>query len=66
MRRGDVFFMDNFGHVGVYIGGGFLIHDTPSSPTGGVGVNCLFDEIDRDGQKVSWNTLSDYWARRYW
>lgn len=66
MRRGDVFFMDNFGHVGVYIGGGFFIHDSPSSPTGGVGVNCLFDEIDRDGQKVSWNTLSDYWARRYW
>lgn len=46
IKHGDIFFMDNVNHVGIYLGGGYFLNDSPNSPTGGVGVSNLDDVVD--------------------
>ncbi|MYV17058.1 C40 family peptidase [Furfurilactobacillus milii] len=45
MRRGDIFFFaydgDYYDHVGMYLGNNLFLHDSPSSPTGGVGISSI-------------------------
>ncbi|MDK9677043.1 NlpC/P60 family protein [Weissella cibaria] len=66
IRRGDIFFMDHIGHVGIYLGGQYFLHDSPSSPTGGVGVSRLSDVVDRDDRAyaVPWYDIVDGVVRR--
>ncbi|TVV30707.1 hypothetical protein FOZ71_04675 [Weissella cibaria] len=66
IRRGDIFFMDHIGHVGIYLGGQYFLHDSPSSPTGGVGVSRLSDVVDRDDRAyaVTWYDIVDGVVRR--
>lgn len=66
IKRGDIFFMDNVDHVGIYLGGGYFLHDSPNSPTGGVGVSNLDDVVDRWNlvYKDSWRNISDDIVRR--
>lgn len=65
MKRGDIFFMDNCGHVGIYLGGGYFLHDSPRSSTGGVGINNLSDVNPSPilGGKT-WAQIADHTVRR--
>lgn len=54
--------MDNIGHEGIYLGGGYFLHDSPNSSTGGVGVNQLSDV--RPNTNTTWKQLTDNVNRR--
>ena len=58
--------MDNVDHVGIYLGDGYFLHDSPNSPTGGVCVSNLDDVVDRWNlvYKDSWRNISDNIVRR--
>ncbi|WP_076459662.1 NlpC/P60 family protein [Limosilactobacillus caccae] len=47
LKRGDLVFMKDgkYNHVILYLGGGYFIHDSPYSKTGGVGINNLDDNL---------------------
>ncbi|XIF20556.1 MAG: Hypothetical protein AJITA_01331 [Acetilactobacillus jinshanensis] len=50
MRRGDIFFFAAKGqgylaHVGMYLGHGLFLHDSPSGDNGGVDVSSLYDKV---------------------
>ncbi|BAP85216.1 NLP/P60 protein [Paucilactobacillus hokkaidonensis JCM 18461] len=62
MKRGDIFFMDNCGHVGIYLGNGLFLHDSPNSSTGGVGINSLSDMNKEMGK--TWAQIADGSVRR--
>ena len=65
IRRGDIFFMDNVGHVGMYLGNGLFLHDSPHSSTGGVGINNLSDVNDSPAlHGQTWAQISDKIVRR--
>ncbi|WP_407884064.1 C40 family peptidase, partial [Furfurilactobacillus curtus] len=61
LRRGDIFFMDDVNHVGIYLGDGYFIHDSPNSSTGGVGINRLTDQVPDLG---TWEEIADNINRR--
>lgn len=63
MRRGDIFFMDDLGHVGIYLGNDLFLHDSPSSSTGGVGINAL-SQVNPNYDGKTWNQISDHIVRR--
>ncbi|UQS87338.1 NlpC/P60 family protein [Nicoliella spurrieriana] len=55
MKRGDIFFFNDkkegaFCHVGIYLGRGLFLNDSPSTDTHGVGISSLSDP---------------HWARRF-
>ena len=57
MKRGDIIFFDDnndghLAHVGMYLGNGLILHDTPDSDTRGVDVSSLRDPM--------WSTKSKY------
>lgn len=56
IRRGDIFFMDQINHVGIYLGNGLFLHDSPNSPTGGVGISNV--------NEAHWANLNDRLVRR--
>lgn len=62
IARGDLIFFANCNHVGVYLGDGWFIHDSPNSDTGGVGIN-NFSEYNPD-HKATWGQLLDPQIRR--
>ena len=63
-RRGDLIFFGSLGHVGLYLGGGYFLHDSPNSPTGGVGVSHLNDIVNQHDARYSWASIADTWATR--
>lgn len=65
MKRGDLFFMDDNGHVGLYLGGGWFIHDSPSSPTKGVGINNLDDHLPAYPNLTWRNIITATWNGVY-
>lgn len=64
LRRGDLIFFGSLGHVGLYLGGGYFLHDSPNSPTGGVGVSHLNDIVNQHDARYSWASIADTWATR--
>lgn len=64
LKRGDIFMMDHINHVGLYLGGGYFIHDSPNSSTGGVGINQLTDVVNNGSGKWSWASIVDNVNRR--
>nr|WP_249567639.1 NlpC/P60 family protein [Loigolactobacillus coryniformis] len=64
IKRGDIFMMDNVGHVGIYLGGGYFIHDSPNSSTGGVGINKLTDTVHDEYGTWPWLSIVDNINRR--
>lgn len=61
LKRGDIIVMNlpnnEDQHVVLYLGDGYFVHDSPSSPTGGVGVNKLTDLNPSYG--LTWQQLFD-------
>jgi cell wall-associated NlpC family hydrolase len=67
LKRGDLVFMKDgkYNHVILYLGGGYFIHDSPYSKTGGVGINNLDDNLPqkpgytwRSLIRTNWNGVS--------
>lgn len=60
IKRGDliILFRPDDSHVVIYLGDGFFLHDSPSSPTGGVGINRLSDY--HPGFKMTWKQVFNY------
>ncbi|MGY3744278.1 GW dipeptide domain-containing protein [Oenococcus kitaharae] len=64
MKRGDIFLMDEYNHIGIYLGGGYFLHDSPNSPTGGVGISNLSDIVNPDNFPYTWEGIRDNCIRR--
>jgi len=47
-ERGDLLFDKELEHVVIYLGDDYILHDSPNSSTGGVGINRLSDVINKD------------------
>ncbi|GBG96015.1 cell wall-associated hydrolase with YG repeats [Lactococcus termiticola] len=68
LRRGDLIIM-NFpngeAHVVIYLGNGYILHDSSGSPTVGVGVNRITDVCNAPGWwGMSWQQMFS-WAHTY-
>lgn len=64
LRRGDLIFFGGLGHVGLYLGSGYFLHDSPNSPTGGVGVSHFNVIVNKNDARYSWASIADTWATR--
>jgi cell wall-associated NlpC family hydrolase len=63
-KRGDLLLTDNLDHVVIYLGDGYILHDSPNSPTGGVGVNRLTDKINAKYSNKTWEDRLRYGSVR--